>query len=137
MGATKNQISYFLNQFAHKVRTSGIFYFEEDLKNVKTLLISELPVSVRREAVLQLNPDNYIVGPISDRKFNGLPFWGFGKLIRKHEYIIKISLGLPESRALCSSFHTADYPILYPAQKTPHNNEKPNNRSINEAMLQK
>lgn len=136
MVPTKSQIINLLDQLGHKVRTSGIFYFEDDFKNIKTLLITEVPVSVRREAILQLNPDNYVAGPIIDRKLNGLPFWGFGKLIRKHEFFIKISLGLPESRALCSSFHTAEYPILYPAQKMPNNHEKPNNRSINEAMLQ-
>lgn len=137
MGTTRNQIIYFLEQFKHKVRTSGIFYLEDNLKIAKTLLINEIPINVRHESLLQLNTDDYKIGPVPDYNFNSLLFWGFSKLIRNNEFNIKISLGQPRTRALCSSFQLADYSMISPAQQTPNSNEKSNNKSTTETLYQK
>ena len=40
--------------------------------------------------------------------------WVFGKDVKGSEVYIKITLGPPNYRAVCISFHVAEHPMKYP-----------------------
>ena len=67
------------------------------------------------DQILSLTAEDYCKGPEDDRDRPG-KFWFFGKKIEGHEIYIKLKLVEigEKKKALCISFHIAEYAMRYP-----------------------
>ena len=68
----------------------------------------------RKQIILNIEPKDYIEGPIVDTLNKMGEMWVFGKNVKKQEVYIKIMLGQPNSSTICISFHIAEHPLNYP-----------------------
>ncbi|MBR6017421.1 MAG: type II toxin-antitoxin system MqsR family toxin [Paludibacteraceae bacterium] len=115
--ATIAEIQKFLNDFHQKVEIFDIFFLDDREKNANT--IDELGIirGMRKEVIQSLTVDDYSEGPIKNILNTWGDLWVFGKDVEGREVYIKISYGKPNRRAICISFHLAEFPMKYPYKK--------------------
>lgn len=111
--ATKKEIELFLAKFIQKVKIFGIIFRDDRGKNMQTLLDLEITPKYREDVIMNLNPDDYVEGPIEDTLNKKGEMWVFGKEVNGRDVYIKISMGISNSSAICISFHIAEYRITY------------------------
>ena len=107
-------VTQFLEDFKVKMRIRDIIFMDDRAKNTKALLLLEISPGERKKVIEGLLLEDYSEGPLADKQFLGNDLWVFGKVVKLHEIYIKISLGFPNKRAICVSFHVAGYPMNYP-----------------------
>jgi hypothetical protein len=111
---TEYDVELFLNDFKTKMQFMDIIFMNNRAKNAQTLAILEMPITKQKQIVEELEVKDYSEGPIEDTNFVGSPLWVFGKIVKRHELYIKISMGMPNRSTLCISFHISEFPINYP-----------------------
>lgn len=109
-----DDVELFLSDFKFKLGFYGILFRDERGKNAKTLADLEITSNDRIEVIKKLSVENYSEGPIPERLYNNADMWVFGSIVKNKEIYIKISMGMPNSKTLCISFHIAEYPMNYP-----------------------
>lgn len=115
MGEIKPEdVRLFLETFKVKAQVFGIIFRDDRNKNRDTLLALGISPLQREQIVRSLVQDDYVQGPLDDILNGSEEMWVFGKLLKGHEVYIKISLGRDNDRAVCISFHIAEYPLTYP-----------------------
>jgi hypothetical protein len=124
MIATLAEIQKFLNDFHQKVEVFDIFFLDDREKNLKSIPELELIPGARKQVVQSLTVDDYSEGPIKNLLNKWGDLWVFGKDIKGQEVYIKIAYGVPNGRAICISFHLAEYPMKYPYKKKGGNDEQ-------------
>ena len=67
-----------------------------------------------QQVLNNLEATDYSSGPEEDVVYMGQPMWIFGRQVKNREVYIKISMGSPQERVLCISFHIAEHPMSYP-----------------------
>ena len=117
MIATLAEIQKFLNDFHQKVEVFDLIILNEREKNAKTLAALELTPNGQREVIKSIEVEDYSEGPIRNLLNAWGDLWVFGKDVNGQEVYIKIAYGMPNSRAICISFHIAEYPMNYPYKK--------------------
>lgn len=110
----RDEIEAFLSDFKFKLSFYGILFRDERGKNAQTLADLEITSNDRIEVLKNLEIDNYSEGPLSDRLYNNADMWVFGTVVKRQEIYIKISMGMPNNKTLCISFHIAEFPMNYP-----------------------
>jgi hypothetical protein len=116
--ANKSVVQKFLDDFHLKTNVFDIIFLDMRDKNFQTLLKLEISSSRRKEIIDALLVEDYSEGPLPDT-LNHLPdMWVFGKIEKKKEIYIKISMGNPNSKTICISFHIAERNMNYPFKKT-------------------
>lgn len=112
--ATKTEVEQFLRDLKDKIRFFDVAFRPRD-KNTDALAeLDILPID-RLECLLNLTAEDYYSGPNKDTYDPGKPdYYEFGIRIKKKEVYIKVSLGLPNKRVDCMSFHVAEFPFTYP-----------------------
>ncbi len=62
---------------------------------------------------------DYSRGPLRDDKGRPRDLWVFGRYVKEYEVYIKLAVYLSknEVRAVCVSFHEAQWPLAYPYKK--------------------
>ena len=112
--ATKAEIEVFLGQLREKIRFFDVAFRPRD-KNIDAIAeLDILPID-RIEYLKTLSVENYYDGPTKDTFDHSKPdYYEFGVQVKEIEVYIKISLGLPNKRVDCMSFHKAERPITYP-----------------------
>lgn len=113
---THTEVLAFLVAFQAKRTESGLIFLERE-KNVQGLLDLEITAKRRTRVITQLKPEDYYRGPREDSVNLGAAYWEFGKVVKKREVYIKLSLGLAGQPARCMSFHPAERDITYPLKK--------------------
>jgi hypothetical protein len=108
--ATKEQVEAFLKRLKEKIQVFDIIFRDDREKNLQTLAILEISPTYRKQVVMNIEPEDYVEGPIVDT----LNKMGVGKNVKGQEVYIKITLGLPNSSTICISFHIAEHPMNYP-----------------------
>lgn len=71
------------------------------------------------QAVRKLEVVDYSSGPLKDGRGRPRDLWVFGKYLEEYEVYIKLA-AYPiggDVRAVCVSFHEAEWPLTYPYQK--------------------
>ena len=101
--ATKEQVEAFLKRLKEKIR-----------KNLQTLATLEINTTIRKQVIMNIEPEDYVEGPIVDTLNKMGEMWVFGKDVKGHEVYIKITMGLPNSSTICISFHIAEHKMNYP-----------------------
>ena len=112
--AIKREIEQFLRDLKDKIRFFDVAFRPRD-KNIDALgELDILPVD-RIEYLNSLTAEDYYSGPNKDTYDPERPvYYEFGIQIRRKEVYIKVSLGLPNKRVDCMSFHVAEFSITYP-----------------------
>ena len=118
MSSSKDEIEQFLHDFKFKMGFWGLLIRSDRLKNQQTLLDLEITNNDVQQILNSLEVINYSNGPEQDIVYMGQPMWIFGHQVKNREVYIKISLGFPQDRVLCISFHVAEHPINYPFKQT-------------------
>lgn len=117
MIATLAEIQKFLNDFHQKVEVFDIFFLDDREKNQGSISKLDLFPGARKQVVQSLTIEDYSEGPIKNILNKWGDLWVFGKDINGQEVYIKIAYGVPNRRAICISFHVAEFPMNYPYKK--------------------
>ena len=112
--ATKEQVEDFLKRLKEKIKVFEIVFREDRGKNQQTLATLEITPTYRKQVIMNIEPEDYVEGPIVDTLNKMGEMWVFGKDVKGNEVYIKIMLGLPNSSTICISFHIAEHPMTYP-----------------------
>ena len=107
-------VENFLSDFFQKKKIFGIRYMNERMKNFNTLSDIETTPNERDRVVESLIPTDYSQGPIEDKMGMESDMWVFGKVFKKKEIYIKITMGRENKSVICISFHTSEKPMDYP-----------------------
>lgn len=111
---TPDAVEQFLSDFKSKMKIWDVLFRDDRGKNAQTLIELELR-PIDRNAILEtLDVKDYSEGPLPDTLYKGTDLWIFGKMVKKREVYIKITLGAAGSSVICISFHLADHKIKYP-----------------------
>lgn len=111
---TKEQVEDFLKKLKEKIKVFDIIFRDDRGKNLQTLATLEIAPTYRKQVVLNIEPEDYVEGPIVDTLNKMGEMWVFGKNVKKQEVYIKIMLGQPNNSTICISFHISEYPLNYP-----------------------
>lgn len=114
MITNKDDIEKFLKDFKTKLKIWGIIFRDDRGKNAQTLLDLEITPSKRIEIISKLEVEDYSQGPLEETLYGGSDMWVFGKKVKKKEAYIKITMGLPNNKTICISFHIAEKQMNYP-----------------------
>jgi hypothetical protein len=109
----REEVKSFLIDFKLKLGIWDVIFRDERGKNLQTLLDLEISTVTRKQALLDLEVDDFCEGPLDDKLYGEASMWVFGKLVKKKEVYIKISMGRPGSKVLCISFHLAERKLKY------------------------
>ena len=112
--ATKEQVEAFLKRLKEKIKVFDIIFRDDRGKNLQTLATLEINTIVRKQVIMNIEPEDYVEGPIVDTLNKVGEMWVFGKNVKGQEVYIKITLGLPNSSTICISFHIAEHKMNYP-----------------------
>ncbi len=107
---TKEEVERFLSQFFPKMDIWGIFFLNRD-KNHDALAALGIVPKERERYVREIESDDYVETIISEIGMGDM--WVFGRDINCKEVYVKISLGSPNDKTICISFHEAESRIKY------------------------
>ncbi len=112
--ATKEEVEKYLSDLKVKINVYDIFFLDDRGKNQQALYDLEISPDDRKRIISNLIIDDYSEGPLKERMRGILPMWVFGKVVKTKEVYIKISMGELNNKAICISFHIAEFPMSYP-----------------------
>ena len=111
--ATKEEVEAFLHQLQDKIRFFDVAFRPRDKNIVAIAELDILPYD-RLEYLKNLSVENYMDGPKRDTFDHSKPaYFEFGVNVKGTDVYIKVSLGLPNKRVDCMSFHKAERPMTY------------------------
>jgi len=112
--ATQSEVEQFLKNFKVKLKIYGIIFRNDRAKNVQTLADLNITSNDRLQIIKTIEVKDYSEGPVTDTLYHGSDLWVFGKDVKGQEVYIKISMGLPDNKTICISFHISEHPMSYP-----------------------
>ncbi|MCK9422087.1 MAG: toxin [Bacteroidales bacterium] len=114
-----DEVRLFLEQLNTKFILLGDpVSFENREKNHEALAELDIRPTDREKYIRNLKVEDYYSGPNPDDcNPDGPPYFEFGLNIKGNEVYIKLTLGYPNKRINCISFHIAERPITYPFKK--------------------
>ena len=115
--ATIQEVETFLKEFKVKMKIFEILFRDQRKKNTQALLSLEITPIARKAIIESLVANEYSEGPLDDNLYGIASMWVFGKKVKKVEVYIKISMGQPNNKVLCISFHDAEHLMNYPFKK--------------------
>ena len=104
------EVETFLRQFMPKMDVFGIIVLNRE-KNQEALRLLGLTELARKEVIKTIVVEDYVETICNTVNFGDL--WVFGKDFDGSELYIKISMGRPNSKTICISFHAAEHKINY------------------------
>jgi hypothetical protein len=102
-----------VKEFHIKIKMWDILFLDERDKNSQTLSDLELMPNERKKIIEKLEIDDYCEGPLEETQYGGSEMWVFGRMLRRKEIYIKITLGALNTSVICISFHIAEYKMNY------------------------
>lgn len=115
--ATRNEVEQFLSQFKVKLDIWGIVFLDGREKNMQALADLNISRFERLNEIRTIEVEHYSDGPIRDVLNDYGEMWVFGKDVNGIETYIKITLGKPNLKTICISFHQAEHPMTYPLKQ--------------------
>lgn len=110
---TKDDVRKFLKEFKEKKGFWGILYRDDRGKNLQALADLEIKASDRSKVIDSLEELDF-VETVEDKLNKGGLMWVFGKMLKKKELYIKITMGVAGTSVICISFHIAEHVLHYP-----------------------
>lgn len=114
MSITLQELECFLKDFKFKLNFWGLYLRSDREKNFKTLTTLEYTFQDVKRVLENLVPADYADGPIPEALYKGAGMWVFGKVIKKREVYIKITMGAAGAKVFCISFHFSEHALHYP-----------------------
>lgn len=111
---SKEKVEEFLREFREKLKFRGVFFLDERGKNFETLTLLDIRPMDREKILAELTIEKYSEGPKPEEMHGTKEMWVFGEIVKGQEIYIKITKGIPGSKALCISFHIAERKMKYP-----------------------
>ncbi len=111
---TESAVAAFLKDFKEKMRFLDVLFRNDRGKNAQALVDLELRPIERKNILEALETKDYSEGPLEEILYGGADMWVFGKIIKKKEVYIKITMGAMNSGVICISFHLAQHKMNYP-----------------------
>jgi hypothetical protein len=112
--SAKTEVESFLKDFKYKMKFWDVLFRDDRGKNAQTLVDLELR-PIERKAILEaLETKDYSEGPLTEKLYGGANMWVFGRLVKKREVYIKITMGAISNSVICISFHLAQHKMNYP-----------------------
>ncbi len=107
-------VENFLNDFKFKLGFWGILFRDERNKNALALAELGITSNDRIKVIKALEIDEYSEGPTPELLYGNADMWIFGAIVKEQEIYIKISLGIPNNKTICISFHIAEFEMNFP-----------------------
>jgi hypothetical protein len=114
--ATIEEVEAFLSELHQKMKIRNIRYLNDRGKNTQTWLDLELSETDLNKHIERLSVSHYSGCADGESMHGGTTMWVFGKIIKKHEIYIKITIGDFNKAPICISFHFSEAPMSYPYQ---------------------
>ena len=116
--ASRAQVAAFLHVFKSCFRLDR-FSVKDRQKNRQALIALAMAPAERRDALLGLQPDDYVAGPKPDDTDDTREVWEFGRTIGTTEVYIKVRVVQDPKKknvhhAVVWSFHPAEFRMKYP-----------------------
>lgn len=111
---TEKEVNSFLKEFKEKMKIWDVLFRDDRGKNTQALVDLELRPIDRKKVLDELNCRDYSEGPIEEKLYGGSAMWVFGKLVKKQEVYVKITIGTEKNAVICISFHVAEHKMKYP-----------------------
>ncbi|OFY96826.1 MAG: toxin [Bacteroidetes bacterium RIFCSPLOWO2_12_FULL_31_6] len=108
------EVASFLKEFKEKMKFWDVLFRDDRGKNAQALVDLELRPIERKTILETLETKDYSEGPLEETLYKGTDMWVFGKIIKKKEVYIKITMGAMGSNVICISFHLAQHRMNYP-----------------------
>lgn len=116
MTVKETDVELFLKEMRDKINIFDVAFRPRE-KNMDSLATLDILPIDRIVYLKKLTADNYHSGPKPDNENPSSPhYYEFGVMIKGFEVYIKLSLGRPDKRVDCMSFHIAERKITYPLQ---------------------
>lgn len=112
--STERAVSVFLSDFKTKMKIWNVLFRDDRGKNTQALIDLEIRPAERIAVLEALETEDYSEGPLRESLYGGADMWVFGKVIKKKEVYIKISMGIAGTSVICISFHLAEHKMYYP-----------------------
>ena len=112
--STKEEVGIFLRNFKEKMKIWNVLFRDDRGKNAQTLADLELRPIDRNKVLEKLEIKDYSSGPTEEKLHGGSDMWVFGRIVKKQEVYIKITMGVTGSSVICISFHIAEHKMHYP-----------------------
>ena len=112
--SSDKEVKAFLKDFKEKMKFWDIIFRDDRGKNAQALVDLELRPIERKSILELLEPKDYTEGPLKEKLYGGADMWVFGRIIKKKEVFIKITMGAMNSSVICISFHLAQHKMNYP-----------------------
>lgn len=110
---TKEDVKKFLKDFREKKGIWGILFRDDRGKNAQAMADLEIRPVDRAKVIDSLEEIDF-VETIEDKLNKGGLMWVFGKIVKKKELYIKITMGMAGTSVICISFHLAEHVLHYP-----------------------
>ncbi|MEY3443828.1 MAG: hypothetical protein RLZZ519_2109 [Bacteroidota bacterium] len=112
----------FLRNFKEKLKVFDILFLDDRGKNVQSMATLEITPMMRRKVIESLVVEDYSEGPLAEAMYGGnAEMWVFGRIVKRQEVYIKITMGGIVSAVICISFHIAEFPMKYPFRQNSAN----------------
>lgn len=115
--ATRIEVEQFLSQFKVKLEIWGIVFLDGREKNIQALADLNISRFERMNIIKSIQVEDYSEGPIRDVLNDYGEMCVFGKDVNGIETYIKITMGKPNLKTICISFHQAEHPMNYPLKQ--------------------
>jgi hypothetical protein len=112
--STETEVAFFLKVFKQKMKLWDVLFRDDRGKNFQTLVELELRPIERKSIIEALEIQDYSEGPLEEKLYGGADMWVFGKIVKKREVYIKITMGPMNRSVICISFHLAQHKMQYP-----------------------
>lgn len=112
--STVSKVAIFLKDFKEKMKFWDVLFRDDRGKNAQALVDLELRPIERRAILEALEAKDYSAGPLEEKLYGGTDMWVFGKIVKKKEVYIKITMGAMGSSVICISFHLSQHKMQYP-----------------------
>ncbi|MFV8392813.1 type II toxin-antitoxin system MqsR family toxin [Flavobacterium sp. LB2P6] len=115
--SSKTAVKSFLQELKQVLKTWDIFFVNRPKNSVHDLADLGITANSRKEIIAQLEIEDYCEGPLPETQFNGKELWVFGKIVKKQEIYIKLTISRATGGAICISFHKAAHSLKFPFQE--------------------
>ncbi|MDX8552891.1 hypothetical protein MK851_04525 [Tenacibaculum sp. 1B UA] len=110
----KLTIKSFLQELKAIIKSLGIIFSNRPKNSIQNLADLSITAKMREEIILNLEIEDYSEGPLEETQQGGIEMWVFGKVIKGQQVYIKLTISKMTERAVCISFHKAEYPMEFP-----------------------
>lgn len=110
----KFEVEQFLKQLKQHLSIWQVIFINRPKNQLQALADLEITAKRRENIIKNLTYKNYSQGPKPETQYGGKDIWVFGKIIKRTEIYIKLTISQNTQNVICISFHKAEHPMDFP-----------------------